>query len=146
VAKKAFTIVLSQPSSAEYSWLEEDGRSRYRCVVGKQVVWEQVDPSGALKYQTILDGHTSDASPETTGKMLYTKTKGSVIGKYYWTFEPMAWDEAAWDKGGRIEYSGDPLTTGDPVVNVVNYYLLQAWFYTNAWNYFGPTLFGIPIR
>lgn len=153
ILKKSYSIVLSTPSPAEYtwkeirgeSWLEEDGRSQYHCIPGKQVVWDQYDENGKLMYQTILDGHTSDASPETTSKMFYSKKENSVVGKYFWTYEPTAWNESTWAKGGGIEYSGDSLSTKDPVITVVNYYILKLWFYSDAWNYFGPTLFGIPI-
>jgi hypothetical protein len=153
VSKKSFSIILSTSSPEEYtwkeirgeSWLEEDGRSQYHCIPGKQVVWDQYDESGNLEYRTILDGHTSDASPETTAKMFYSRKRNSVVGKFFWTYEPTAWNESTWAKGGSIEYSGDSLSTNDPVINVVNYYILKLRF-PYAWDYFGPTLFNIPVR
>ncbi len=153
VSKKSYSIILNASDPVEYtwkekrgeSWLEEDGRSQYHCIPGKQVVWDQYDEDGNLKYRTILDGHTSDASPETTAKMFYSRKRNSVVGKFFWTYEPSAWNESTWAKGGSIEYSGDSLSTNDPVINVVNYYILKLRF-PYAWDYFGPTLFNIPVR
>lgn len=130
----------------EYSWLDSDGNSRYTCYLGKKVVWDEYVPASKQNYQTILDGHTSDASELTTVKMMYTKKGKSVIGKQYFTYEPTKWDESTWYKGGSIEYSGDSLSNEDPLINVVNYYILSSYFYNSAWTYIGPSLFNIPIR
>ncbi len=118
IIKKAFSILMhiegqqgySWAEKRLYSWLPEDGRSQYKCIPGKQVVWEQFDEVGTLLYQTILDGYTSDASPETTAKMFYSKKNNSVVGTFFWTYEPTAWNESTWAKGGGFEYSGDSLS------------------------------------
>lgn len=152
--QKSIQVQLSAISSTEYqwkealdySWLPDDGRSSYECHVGKDVIWRVFDAKGRLKYTTILDGHTSDASKESTSKMFYSGARESYSGRFFWAYEPSTWNEATWIKGGTMTCSGEYLVSSLPMVNVINFYILKAYRYNAAWEILGPSLFGIPIH